>query len=136
MRRVWLCGLSLLLTSAAQGQSDSARIAALEAKVALLDSIISSKGFLAPRWPCEEKEARRPSTYFPNGEYNLEYRNRQFGCFAGKVVDDVAGLQAQVSGLATRLAAVESRSGLGRTIRADTLILGTCKTTSNQMLQL
>jgi hypothetical protein len=41
----------------------------------------------------------------------------------------IAGLQAQVSGLAVRVAALESRSGLGRTIRADSLILGNCKYT-------
>jgi hypothetical protein len=37
------------------------------------------------------------------------------------------GFQAQLSGLASRVGAVESRSGLGRTVRADTLILGACR---------
>lgn len=85
----------------------------IKAKVALLDSIVGTKKFQSPQIPCADMEANRPSDNFPNGEYDLAFRNRQFGCAFTPAVATagtaIAGLQVQVSGLATRLAALEQR---------------------------
>lgn len=53
------------------------RIAKLEAFVGKFDS---------PQISCDSLEAKRPATWFPNGEYDLAYRNRQFGCAFDPVV--------------------------------------------------
>ncbi len=108
MRKLFLLAL-LLFTSPLAAQPTQAQFDALLARVTLLDSIVGTKGFQSTQILCSEMENRRPSTWFPNGDYNLAYRNRQFGCAFDPVSSLAYGLQAQVSGVATRLAVVESR---------------------------
>lgn len=99
-------------------QTDTAvvrQIIELKAMVGQLQLIVGVQGFNSPPIPCDSMEARRPTTWFINGEYNLAYRNKQFGCAMNGVVDFVSqarpqlsGLQTQVTGLAARVAAIES----------------------------
>ena len=108
----------------ATAQTDAERIKTLEARVDSLTRVIG-RGWFQPQQPCASLNNNRPEE-LPNGEYNLAFRNRQFGCAFNPVVEEQLGQRAQIAGLASRVGAVESRSGLGRTVRADSLILGTC----------
>lgn len=69
----------------------------------------------------------------PNREYPVMYRQCQLGSAADAAyTQTLPGFQAQISGIAARLAVVESRPAnttLAGTIHADKLILGTCERT-------
>lgn len=90
-------------------QTTEQRLAALEAKVALQDSIIGVRKFQAAQIPCSLMEAQRPTKWFPNGEYDLAFRNRQFGCAFDPLATTTYGLQAAFTGWATRLSIVETK---------------------------
>lgn len=82
------------------------RIMTLEAHVAQLQLMVGVQGFNKPAIPCSEVNDRRPTFTFINGEYDLAYRNRQFGCASIRW----DGYQAQISGMAQRLSALESQT--------------------------
>jgi hypothetical protein len=120
----------ILFAVPVSAQTDTAfvrRIFELEAKVAQLQLMVGVQGFNSPQIPCDSMEARRPSTWFINGEYNLAYRNRQFGCAFDPLVQRVTalearptastdGLQTQITGLAARVASIESSVAGGQPV--------------------
>ena len=128
MKRIALFLSLVALPVSAQQPVDTMllrRIMALEANVAQLQLMVGTRGFMSPQIPCADMEARRPAVWFPNGEYDLAYRNRQFGCAFDPLVQRVGkletatpndGLQAQVTGLAARLSAIESSVAGGQPV--------------------
>ncbi len=70
-----VCSVTPLAAQPSQAQYDS-----LLKHLALIDSILGTKGFLGPQIACRDMEAHRPTWYFPNGEYPIDYRQKQLGC--------------------------------------------------------
>jgi hypothetical protein len=106
------------------------RIFALEARVAELQMMVGVQNFNKAQIPCGDMEAARPTFTFINGEYDLAYRNRQFGCAFDPLVQRVTalerpavpapiptdGLQTQITGLAARVGAIESSVAGGQPV--------------------
>ena len=107
------------------------RIMTLEAHVAQLQMMVGVQNFNKAQIPCgAAMEAARPTFTFINGEYDLAYRNRQFGCAFDPLVRRVTalesatptapapndGLQAQVTGALARIAAIESAVAGGQPV--------------------
>lgn len=115
--RVWLlvAFIATVSPSTAPGQSDSARIVRLEAKV---DTLMRVIGEFRVR-----PDLAVACIELPNGECPVLYRQRQLGVAADAAyTHTIPGFQAQISGLATRLAMVESRPATGGSAVAGTSV--------------
>lgn len=128
MRKMFLLSIAavgLLLSQPVQAQTvaqlaaklDTAnqKIAAANASIAELQAIIGLAGFNSPQIPCTDLERYRPTKTFTNGEYDLQYRNRQFGCFADPVVNRLANLDVIVNRQGADLVAIKTQLGSGTT---------------------
>ena len=88
-------------------QPTQAQYDSLKARIDFIEKV-QGAGWKQPQIPCGDMEARRPATTLPNGEYDLSYRNRQFGCAFDPVVQTQQAQQLQVNAALVRLGAVEA----------------------------
>lgn len=106
MRRIWLLVGLMLLPVASNAQSDSARLAAAEQRIAVLEQILG-QAFLG--LTSSELAARlTPANELPGGRYPYILSDYQLRI---GLAEAVSGLQAQVNGALQRVAALEGNSG-------------------------
>lgn len=67
-----------------------------------LDSLVGTAKFYQPAIPCGQMESSRPNFSFPSGDYDLAYRNRQFGCAFDPVVSSIQEFRSRIAALEAR----------------------------------
>ena len=113
---IWIVIAITSFTSSLPAQPTQAQYDSLKARIVFLESITGASRWKTAAIPCPQMEANRPATTFPNGEYDLSYRNRQFGCAFDPVVEKQAAQQAQLTGALSRIAAIESSVAGGQPV--------------------
>jgi hypothetical protein len=113
--------LAALLVAHPLYAQDSARVSALEARIAKLEQAMGPYGDSIP--PAADFPAR--CTTLPNGRYSVWCRVQQIGVGIDDNSAAVNGMRVQLAGFATRLAAVEARPSNGGDVAVPTVEGGT-----------
>jgi hypothetical protein len=115
-----LLAIICLIPFTLSAQSDADRISALELKAriqqAKIDTLLSVIGDFHTVIPCSELDANRPALVLGDGGYPERFRLKQIGCAIDSAVTLVGGFQTQLSGLASRIASIESSVAGGQPV--------------------